>query len=126
MLDAAIKRSSIISNIMEKTPTGTKAVAKMPLKKASNTGTKHVWRSPRNHKRTRQLDIIGAGGHKRGSGPEGRGGKALPCHTLPSSSNSSSDKELESDKGGKYCHDLVGRNYWTCCGRKRERSRNYR
>ena len=94
---------------MGKTPTGMKAVAKTPLKKASNTGTEHVWRSPRNHKTTRQLDIIGAGGHKRGSGPKSWGGKVLPRHTLLSSSNSSSDKESESDEGGKYCHDLVGR-----------------
>ena len=94
---------------MGKTPTGMKAVAKMPPKKASNTGMEHVWRSPRNHKTTRQLDIISAGGRKRGSRPEGRGGKAPLRHTLPSSSNSSSDEELESDKGGKYCHDLVGR-----------------
>ena len=94
---------------MGKTPTGMKTIAKKPPKKASNTGIEHAWRSPRNHKTTRQLDIIGAGGHKRGSGPEGRGGKALPRHMSPLSSNSSSDEELESDKGGKYCHDLFGR-----------------
>ena len=109
MLDAARKKSSISLNIMGKTPTGMKAVAKMPPKKASNTGTEHVWRSPRTHKTTRQLDIISAGGHKRGSGPESRGGKAPLHHTSPSSSNSSSDKESESGKGSEYCHDLVGR-----------------
>ena len=58
------------------------------------------------------------GGRKRGSGPEGRGGKVPPHHTSPSSSNSSSDKESESDKGGKYCHDLVGRRKMTTASRE--------
>ena len=49
---------------------GKKSLAKTPPKKESKTGTEGLWRSPRIHGKTRQIDAE----PKRGDGPVGRGG----------------------------------------------------
>ena len=71
---------------MGKTPTGTKAVAKMPPKKAFNTGTEHMWRSPRNHKTTRQLESLVQGGAREVADQkvgEGKRRRITRCHHHP-------------------------------------------
>ena len=41
---------------MRKTITGNKTVTKTPPKKASKAGLEDVWRSPRNHNKSRDLE----------------------------------------------------------------------
>ena len=93
---------------MSKTITGKRAGTKSPPRKATKNISEHSWRSPRNHKQSKQLDNRDVGGHKRGSGPVNRG-KKMGILSSPSGSENSSDEDSESEEGGKNCHDLFGR-----------------
>ena len=93
---------------MRKTIAGNKTVTKTPPKKASKSGSEDVWSSPRNHKKSRELDVIDVGGSKRGSGAVNWGVK-MHSFTSPSSAEPSLDKESESDDNDKSQENLTMR-----------------